>query len=139
MRGSPPPAPIPGYTVPAYASPWGFFDPTSSWGMRPPPAYGPPTPPGYGTPTPRQGVMTKARAPVTARPYVQLEPPAEEGAYTPTEQAFAPYLPEMPYGGGDTGYPPYGDGGGGGGGGGYPPSAPREVPPWYYGLISWRF
>jgi len=84
----------------------------------------------------RQGTMTKARAPVTARPYVQLEPPSEEGAYTPTEQGFAPYLPEMPYGG-ET--PPYPDYGGGGGGGGYPPSAPREVPPWYYGLVSWRF
>jgi hypothetical protein len=84
----------------------------------------------------RQGTMTKARAPVTARPYVQLEPPAEEmaGDYAMGPEPFYPY-PDYG-GGGDTGgggYGGYGDGGGGGGG------QPREVPPWYYGLVSWRF
>jgi len=84
----------------------------------------------------RRGTMTKARAPVTARPYVQLEPPAEEmaGDYAMGPEPFYPY-PDYG-GGGDTGgggYGGYGDGGGGGGG------APREVPPWYYGLVSWRF
>jgi hypothetical protein len=81
--------------------------------------------------------MTKARAPVTARPYVQLEPPAEEPMAAAGLGA-EPYYPYPDYGGGgDTGtpYPDYG-GGGGGGGGDYPP---REVPPWYYGLVSWRF
>jgi hypothetical protein len=83
----------------------------------------------------RQGTMTKARAPVTARPYVQLEPPAEEqmADYGLGPEPFYPY-PDYG-GGGDTGgggYGGYGDGGGGGG-------APREVPPWYYGLVSWRF
>jgi hypothetical protein len=85
----------------------------------------------------RRGTMTKARAPVTARPYVQLEPPAEEPMGAAGLGA-EPYYPYPDYGGGgDTGtpYPDYG-GGGGGGGGDYPP---REVPPWYYGLVSWRF
>ena len=85
----------------------------------------------------RQGVMTKARAPVTARPYVQLEPPAEEQMAAPAYAGAEPFYPYPDYGGG---YPEtgggygggYGDGGGGGG-------APREVPPWYYGLVSWRF
>lgn len=36
----------------------------------------------------------------------------------------------------DPGYGGYGGGGGGGGGGGY---SEREVPPWYYGLTTWRF
>ncbi len=82
----------------------------------------------------RQGTMTKARAPVTARPYVQLEPPEAEAAYTAPEQA--PYYPTgYDAGGYDTGGG-YGGYGGGGGGGEYPP---REVPPWYYGLVSWRF
>ena len=85
----------------------------------------------------RQGTMTKARAPVTARPYVQLEPPAEEQMAAPAYAGAEPFYPYPDYGGG---YPEtgggygggYGDGGGGGG-------APREVPPWYYGLVSWRF
>jgi hypothetical protein len=86
----------------------------------------------------RRGTMTKARAPVTARPYVQLEPPAEEPMAAAGLGA-EPYYPYPDYGGGgDTGtpYPDYGGGGGGGGGGEYPP---REVPPGYYGLVSWRF
>jgi hypothetical protein len=86
----------------------------------------------------RRGTMTKARAPVTARPYVQLEPPPEEQMGGDTGLGPEPYYPYPDYGGGggDTGG---GYGGYDGGGGGYPPSAPREVPPWYYGLVSWRF
>jgi len=90
---------------------------------------------GQARPPARQGVMNKGVQAVTARPYVEVLPPEEEAAYAAPE-AGAYYPTDYGAGYEDTGGGGYGGYGGGGGGGEYPP---REVPPWYYGLISWRF
>jgi len=53
------------------------------------------------------------------------------------EAAFTPEAPDIPAYTGGGGYDDYGGGGGGGGGGyDYPD---RELPPWMYGLLNWRF
>jgi len=68
-------------------------------------------------------------------PYQLVEPTAPAAAPDYGEAAYTPnFGPDYGAGGQGGGYGGYGGGGGGGGGG-----APRELPPWYYGLISWRF
>jgi len=98
--------------------------------------------PRFGAPAVKRGAVRgpanypgRETGPITARPYQLVEPVAPAAA---PEYGGAAYTPDF---GPSTGsaapdYGGYGGYGGGGGGGGY---APREAPPWYYGLISWRF